>query len=126
RYDLAVERLTSATGAVNSAEGKITPDLIAEAFASGTLDSEAAFQIGERMGQGFRVLAICLLVAALAAFPNGSRNATEVPIEVIVLAVAFLERALTANFGFNAQLLPPSGTVYIGVFAVIVLFMRLR
>lgn len=126
RYDLAVERLTSAAGVVTGAEGKITPDLIAEAVASGTLDSGAAFQIGERMGQGFRVLAICLLVAAIAAFPNGSRSATEVPIEVIVLGAAFLERALTANFGFNAQLLPPSGTVYIGVFAAIMLFMRLR
>lgn len=126
RYDLAVDRLAGASDAGTGSEGQTTFQLIADIIATGRLAPGAEFQIGERMGQAYRVLAICLLVAAIAAFPSGNRNSTEVPIEVVVLGAAFLERALTANLGFGAMLLPPSGTVYVGVFALALLAVRLR
>ena len=37
---------------------------------------------------------MCLFVAALAMFPRGSRVGGRVPIEVVVLGAAFLERSV--------------------------------
>jgi lipopolysaccharide export system permease protein len=126
RYDLAVDRLAAPTDAGTGTDGKTTIQLVAEILESGRLSSDIEFQIGERTSQGFRVLALCLLVAAIAAFPSGNRGGTEVPIEVVVLGAAFLERAVTANYSFNAPLLPPSGTVLLAAFAVVVLALRMR
>lgn len=126
RYDIAVDRLTGAMDAPTGPDTVTTPDLIAEALASGQLSGAARAAIGARLGEGLRVLATCLLVAGLAAFPHGRRNKLEIPIEMIILLLAFAERAVTAYLRMPDPLLPPSGAVAVAAIGAGILFYKLR
>lgn len=124
RYDLAVERLTGQTSGGPGLAVMNSIDLVGEAFARGRLDPGIADQLGARTGEGFRVLALCLMVAAIAGFPHGRRGNREFPIEMVVLGVAFLERAVTGvitlpTFGL------PTGSLVILAASVLVLGVRL-
>ena len=123
RYDLAVERLTGAGVGGSGIAGVTTAELIAAAIARGRLDAATVDQFGARMAEGFRVLSLCLMVAALGAFPHGRRGSREVPIEIIVLGVAFLERAIS---GFVALPIPgvPSGSLAVLLASVLLFALR--
>jgi len=49
-----------------------------------------------RLADSLRCLAICALVAAFCAFPSGQRRASRIPIELVVLMIAFAEQAVSA------------------------------
>ena len=126
RYDLAVERLTGATDAVGGYDTVNSIDLVLGALARGSFEPEVQRQLGGRFGEAFRVLAICLMVAVLAAFPHGRRGGNELPIEIVVILAAFAERAFTSLVSFQTPWLPFSGTVVIAVASLAVLAWRLR
>jgi lipopolysaccharide export system permease protein len=126
RYDLAVDRLTGATDTPGGLDTVTTLDLVQNALAAGYFDFGTLQQLGGRFGEGLRVLAICLMVAALAAFPHGRRNAYEVPIEIMVILAAFAERAVSVNVPLGTPLLPFSGPLFLGAASVLVLSWRMR
>ena len=49
-----------------------------------------------RSSEGLRVLGICMFVLAIAAFPSGRRTRIKLPLEAIVMLVAFGERGLSS------------------------------
>ena len=125
RYDLAVERLTGATDAVGGYDGINSVDLVLASLASGTFSREVQQQLGGRFGEALRVLAICLMVTVFAAFPHGRRGGNELPIEIVVILVAFAERAFSAMVSFPTPLLPFSGPIVIAIGSLLVLAWRL-
>jgi lipopolysaccharide export system permease protein len=125
RHDLAVEGLTGTTEAGYGLDTVTTPELIARGMAEGQISREYWGQIVGRYGEGFRVLAICLLAAALAAFPHGKRNRRELPIEIVILGIAFLERLVSSVVGMP-QFFPPSGTIVLTLLALVVVAFKVR
>lgn len=120
RYDLAVDRLT-ATGGVEGLENINTIQLIqTRGFDAGTIG-----QLRGRMGEAWRVLSICLFVAALGAFPHARRGTWEFPLEIGVLAVAFIERGISTNLASPLPLVPYSGVLVVAGLALAVLAYRL-
>jgi lipopolysaccharide export system permease protein len=126
RYDLAVDRLTGTADMPSGLDTVTSTDLVADALAAGYFDQGTLQQLGGRFGEGLRVLAICLMVAALAAFPHGRRGMFEVPIEIVVIVAAFAERAITANVNFGTPLLPFSGPIFLAAASVLLLAWRMR
>ena len=125
RYDLAVERLIGVGASASGALSRTSIDLISEAIAQGSMSSHVGNQLGARTGEGFRVLALCLLVAAMAAFPHGRRGGRDVPLEIVVLGVAFGERAITGLVTLPTAGIP-FGSILILVASLIVLWVRTR
>src|SRR5690606_4824296 len=101
-------------------------DLIGNALATGRFDNAVLRQLGNRFGEALRVIAICLLVGVLAAFPHGRRGGNEVPIEIVVILAAFIERGFTVSFSLPTPLLPFSGPVVLILVCLLVLAWRMR
>ncbi|HQZ13988.1 MAG TPA: LptF/LptG family permease, partial [Devosia sp.] len=116
RYDLAVDRLT-ASGGVEGLENINSIQLIqTRGFDAGTMG-----QLRGRLGEAWRVLSICLFVAAFGAFPHGRRAGREFPLEVAVLAVAFIERGISTNLVSPIPLVPYSGVLVVGAVSLAIL-----
>ncbi|MDB5507191.1 MAG: LptF/LptG family permease [Devosia sp.] len=92
QYDIAFDRLAGAAEAVDPITEMLAPELIATA-AGGDLALRAQAEIVERLAQGLKVFALCLLVLAVAGFPTGKRSRWRLPLEVGVLLVALVETA---------------------------------
>lgn len=125
RYDLAVERLTGPTDAIRGVGGSQSIELIGRVMA-GTADAEVIRSLAERFGEGMRVLAMCIMVAAVAAFPHGRRGGIEIPVEILVIVAAFAERAFSANFPLPTPLIAYSGPIALAALSLLVLAWRLR
>ena len=79
----------------------------------------------KRIGESLRVVAICLFVTAVAAFPHGRRGG-EVPIELVVLGAAFVERGVASLPDISDRFGPLAGTSVLLILSVVVLLYRLR
>lgn len=62
----------------------------------------AIASIHSRLADTLRALAFCALVAAFCAFPDGKRAAKRLPLELVVLLIAFAEQAVSAFSGGGA------------------------
>lgn len=121
QYDLPLDTLTATATADDPLGGKTSLDILM----SGPLDADARDTLRRRNAEALRVAAICLFVAAIAAFPSGRRREPLLPIELTVLAAAFVERGLGGivkfpAFGFTAS------TVLLLIVSVAILLIRLR
>ncbi|MBK8083693.1 MAG: LptF/LptG family permease [Devosia sp.] len=126
RYDLAIDRLTSETDAGEERGDRSSIGLVATALATGEWPGSTVERLSRRNVEGLRVVALCLLVAALSALPTGRRREPLMPIEFTVLGAAFLER-LVAQFAPGSGLLPPmAGVIVIGTIAIAILVARLH
>ncbi|MGV3651510.1 MAG: LptF/LptG family permease, partial [Devosia sp.] len=94
RYDMAVDRLTGAVEDRDLVAETATPALLATASANGGLSPAAAEAIFRRSAEALRVIGLGLLAGAIAAFPHGRRTRRQVPLEIGILLLAFLERGL--------------------------------
>jgi lipopolysaccharide export system permease protein len=127
RYDLALDRLTNTSSAeTQTMEQSTSFDLVGAALASGSLGDDVLQMLVRRSGEALRVAAMCLLVTALAAFPSGSRRHARVPIELVVLGIAFLERGFTAYGPIQGIYGAASGGLFLLAVAVVLLLFRLR
>ena len=126
RYDLALERLTGPTETRHEVSETNTFDLGAGALADGKWPIDVVRQLSKRFGEGMRVIAICLFVAALAAFPHGRRTQREVPLELIVLGTAFVERGISANLVPPGPFDPLPGATLLAALSLLALLIRLR
>ncbi len=125
RYDLALERLTGPTEYRDELAEKNSFDIVVGAISSGSWDANVVSVLIKRLGEALRVVAICVFVAALAAFPHGRRGG-EVPLELVVLGAAFLERGV-ASLPFIADRFGPmSGTTLLLAVSTVILLYRLR
>jgi len=97
RYDLAIGALSEPIQKSNPLIQRTTTTLIAEAIETSGFSQESLKQIHWRMAEGFRVIALVLLIAAVSAFPHGRRGKRYLPPELVVLIIAFSERSLS-NF----------------------------
>lgn len=126
RYDVALERLTSPPESRETLSETNSFELVAGAIATGNWGPETIRQLAKRMGEGMRVVAISLFVAALAAFPSGRRGRREVPLELVVLGTAFVERGVSSNLIPPGPLDPVPGAFLLAALSLVVLVLRLR
>ncbi len=125
RYDIALERLT---GEVDEGQRGDNGSLamIAASLADGNWPESRLLKLTERTVEGLRVVALCLLVTALCAFPSGRRREARVPIEITILGAAFLERGIHGYLPIEGWLKPAGGVVLVGALAIVILVLRFR
>ncbi len=123
-YFLAIDQLVSNSVSRDEITESDTPALIVRLLSPGGWDPFVLQNIIARQGEGLRVLAMCLLVLALAGWPSGRRSRFSIPLEVLIMVVAFAERGVTAYatgpFG------PLMGALVILCIALLMLGLRLR
>lgn len=123
RYDLAMDSLTGSPDSGDELTQTSSFEIIAQALATGQLPDARLRALLTRSVEGLRVLAICALVAAFAAFPSGNRRRPGAPIELVVLAAAFIERGVTSyapiprpfDLTFGATLLLAASVVIVAI-----------
>lgn len=125
-YDLALDSLTGSVGVSGGIAETSSLDLVSDALATGTWTDGAVTALYQRSGEGLRVLAMVLFVAAFAAFPTGKRQRFEAPIELVVLGAAFLERAVTSYVPGGGWMQLGTGAMLLAIIGAIVLAFRLR
>jgi hypothetical protein len=69
---------------------------------------------------------MCLFVASLAMFPRGSRTGGRIPIEIVVLGAAFLERGIGTVWPGPDPIGPLSGPLLMLAAALVLLAIRFR
>jgi lipopolysaccharide export system permease protein len=121
RYDLALNQLTGDAEPEDSLDQ--TPSYAL--FGKELSDTEIRTLI-RRSVEGLRVIAMCLFVAALVAFPTGKRRRVDVPIELTVLGAAFVERGLTTYLPLPAPYNLATGAIVLGLAGLVILLIRLR
>jgi lipopolysaccharide export system permease protein len=94
RYDLSVETLSQPLAMGNSLGESTSFDLIGSAMETGSLTQDALNRLLDRTAEALRVIGIGLFTLAIAAFPSGRRARIPLPLEAIVLLVAFVERGV--------------------------------
>jgi lipopolysaccharide export system permease protein len=116
RYDLPLDALTGSPGAATDSLNQTPSTALIAASLTGDAPDGTLDALARRSLEALRVIAICLFVAALAAFPSGRRRTGIIPIELAVLGAAFIERGVTS------YLAPPgAGGVLLGVALLVVL-----
>lgn len=101
RYDLSVESLSQPAMAVDRLGETDSFELLAESIAAGALRPEVLARLLDRSAEALRVFGICLMVLAMAAFPSGRRARIRLPLEAVVMLVAFGERGISAYSPFG-------------------------
>lgn len=96
RYDLNVERLSQAVGSVDAIGETDSFSLVGAALASGKWSPAVITELADRMFEGLKVVGICLLVLAISGFPSGRRTRFSLPMEVVVMLLAFAELGVSA------------------------------
>lgn len=125
RYDLALERLTGQTEYRDTLAETNSYDLVANGLSTGVWNNEVVALLGKRLGEILRVVAICCFVTVLAAFPHGRRG-REVPLELVVLGAAFLERGVGSIPSISGQYGALAGASLLLAVSAVALLYRLR
>ncbi len=125
RYDLAITSLTEPVELKNPLKQRDSAAIVLRAMETQKFPPNVRRELHKRMAEGVRVIGISLLVAALTAFPHARRKREILPLELLVLAMAFSERA-TSNFaGLSGNWGYYTGPVAMLVAAVILLMWRM-
>ena len=122
RYDLSVDRLSQPVAQNDALAERDSLRLVRDAMAKGEWSQATIDRLVNRMAEALRVIGICLLVLAIAGFPNGSRERVALPMEVTVLLLAFVERGI----GSYSPLGPATGSWLMIAGAAIALLWRTR
>ncbi|MCS6761202.1 MAG: LptF/LptG family permease [Candidatus Devosia symbiotica] len=96
RYDVNVDHFSQPAGETDQLSQTDSLTLVRAALESGNWSPEPLTALGNRGAEGLRVIGICLLVLAMSGFPSGRRARFNVPLEAVVLLIAFSERGLSA------------------------------
>lgn len=102
QYHVSLASLLDATEATRGPDQIDSLTLLAQ-IAAGEQGERAKRIVYERLADTLRTLAICALGAALCAYPDGGRGKRRVPVELVVLLVAFAEQAISAFSGGGAR-----------------------
>lgn len=126
RYDIALERLTGDEDTGERRGDQSTYGMIMRGLTEGEWPAESLRRMAERTADGFRVLALCLFVAAIGAFPSGRRKEPVLPVEITVLGAVLFERAVTSYAPVAGWARETSGVIVLILVAIAVLVYRLR
>jgi lipopolysaccharide export system permease protein len=96
RYDLSVDQLSQPVAQIDPMLAEDSVTLVAEALASGTWSQSLLTLLANRAAEGLRVIGMAMMVLAIMGFPSGRRTRFNVPMEAVVLLIAFSERGLSA------------------------------
>lgn len=96
RYDVSVEQLSQSIATTDPMAEKDTVTLVQEAMASGEWSQSLMILLANRSAEGLRVIGMAMMVLAIMGFPSGRRTRFNVPMEAVVLLIAFGERGLSA------------------------------
>lgn len=96
RYDLGVEGLAQAVGTSSDLTTQDSFTIVSNAWQSDNWSPYVVSTLNNRMAEGLRVIGICMLVLAMAGFPSGRRARIQIPMEAVVMLIAFAERGLSA------------------------------
>ncbi|WP_375451655.1 LptF/LptG family permease [uncultured Devosia sp.] len=96
RYDLNVDRLAQPLDPGDELAERDSLELIRTGLATGEWSEASVERLNTRMGEALRVAGICMLVLAISGFPSGRRGRITLPMEVIVLLLAFVERGISS------------------------------
>ncbi|MDB5615208.1 MAG: LptF/LptG family permease [Devosia sp.] len=120
RYDVSVDQLSQPIGATDPMLEKDTITLVSEAFASGDWNQSMLMMVANRMAEGLRVIGMAIMMLAIMGFPSGRRTRFNVPMEAMVLLIAFGERGISAYSPFGTA----TGALLLIVVAVAALAVR--
>ena len=120
RYDINVGLLTQETYASDPMLETNSVSLVQEALASGRWPVELTRLLFNRLIEGLRVIGICMMVLAIAGFPGGRRTRFAIPLEAVVLLLAFTERGISAY----SPLGPSTGAALLILLSSLVLSQR--
>jgi lipopolysaccharide export system permease protein len=95
RYDVSVESLAQQVAQIDILAETDSFALIARALDTGW-EPGLVKRLLDRSAEGLRVLGLVLLVVAVAGFPSGNRMRFRLPLEALVMLVAFGERGISA------------------------------
>lgn len=126
RYDLALDELTGDTGPGDRLAQTSSIEMIWSAIQTGSFPAEELRILITRSVEGLRVLAICLFIGSLTAFPSGNRRGRGLPLEVTVLTAAFVERGITSYAPAPPDLKLMLGTLVLLGLGLLILAGRLR
>lgn len=95
RYDLALDKLAASTEPDKALNETTSFEIVGHALSGQELSRQEFDALVRRTAEGVRVIALCLFVGALGAFPTGRRGGFRLPIELTAMAFAFIERGIT-------------------------------
>jgi lipopolysaccharide export system permease protein len=96
RYDVSVNSLAQQTLHVDELAEMNSFSLIERAMGPAGWTPDIVKRLLDRGAEALRVLGLTLLVLAIAGFPSGNRMRIKLPLEAIVMLVAFGERGVSA------------------------------
>ncbi|MBJ3785351.1 LptF/LptG family permease [Devosia sediminis] len=120
RYDVSVDSLAQAALYVDEMAQMDSFALIARGMSVGW-EPALVQRLFDRTAEALRVVGLVLLVVGLAGFPSGNRTRIKLPLEALVLLVAFGERGLSAY----SPLGNGTGAIALIIVAVAVLAVRM-
>ena len=123
---MKLDELTGEAESTDTLSQTTSVDIVRKAFAGKALTRNESRVLVRRSVEAGRVVAICLFVAALAMFPTGNRLRFTVPIELVVLAAAFLERGVTSYVPLPSPMDGTAGPLLLTAVALVILAIRLR
>jgi lipopolysaccharide export system permease protein len=126
RYDLALDELTGEAEDVDSLARTSSFDIFGKMLSGKDLTKAEQRALVRRSVEGLRVLAICLFVASLAAFPTGNRRRVAAPIELVALGAAFVERGITSYLKLPSPIDLTAGPLFLLVLGLVILAIRFR
>lgn len=126
RYDIALERLTGDADTGDARGDQSTYGTLVRGFTTGEWPAEKLRRLAERTSDGFRVLALCLFVAAISGFPSGRRKEPLLPVEITVLGAVLFERTLTSYAPLSGWMREPVGVIVLTIISIAILIYRLR
>src|SRR5690606_20898033 len=94
-YNVSVESLAQQVAWIDELAETDSIGLVRRAMETGWTP-DIVKRLLDRSTEGLRVLGMALLVLAMAGFPSGNRTRTKVPLEAVVMLLAFGERGISA------------------------------
>jgi lipopolysaccharide export system permease protein len=96
RYELGIDTLSQQSVYVDKYASMDSLSMIREALETGDWNSEIIRHLTTRSAEGLRVIGLCVLVVAISGFPSGKRTRFKLPMEAVVMLIAFGERGMSA------------------------------
>lgn len=126
QYHVNVDRFTQTTATPDPVSITDSVTLVRDALAAGEIAPRTLRKLTERMGEGLRVIGICLMVLAISAFPSGRRQRLPLPMEVVVLVIAFVDLAVSSYGLFGPQVGSVAGSLLMIASGAVALAVRAR
>ncbi|MHA6298851.1 LptF/LptG family permease [Devosia sp. CAU 1758] len=121
RYDVSVDSLAQQALRVDKLAETDSFGLIDRALNQTGWEPDIVKRLLDRTAEGLRVLGLVMLVVAIAGFPSGNRMRIKLPLEAIVMLLAFGERGISAYSPWGSA----TGAIVLVVLASALLAYRL-